>query len=90
LNRPTIQETPDRDEISITPPYFNKLPIQETPDGNQIKTSSESNISPQDPTFIPCFFKIPLIQNKQTPLCHLVSIEIKKHNMFRKSIISLL
>jgi hypothetical protein len=46
LDEPTIQETPDGDEISINPPYFNALPIQETPDGDEIATPSESNISP--------------------------------------------
>jgi hypothetical protein len=46
LNRPTIQETPDRNGIGITPPSFNTLPIQENPDGDEIKTSSESNINP--------------------------------------------
>jgi hypothetical protein len=34
LNEPTIQKTPDDDEISITPPYLNALPIQETPDSD--------------------------------------------------------
>jgi hypothetical protein len=46
LNKPTIQENPDGNEISITPPYFNALPIQETPEGDEIATPSESNISP--------------------------------------------
>jgi hypothetical protein len=41
-----MQETPDGNEISITPPYVNVLPIEETPDGDEITTSSESNISP--------------------------------------------
>jgi hypothetical protein len=45
LNEPTIQETPDGDEISITPPYLNALPIQETPHGNKIAITSEINIS---------------------------------------------
>jgi hypothetical protein len=46
LNEPTIQETPDGNEIIVTPPYFNALPIQENPDGDEIATSSENNISP--------------------------------------------
>jgi hypothetical protein len=46
LNEPTIQETPDNDEISITPPYSNALPFQETPYGDGIATPSESEISP--------------------------------------------
>jgi hypothetical protein len=35
-NEPTIQETPDDDEISRTPPHSNKPHIQESPDGDEI------------------------------------------------------
>jgi hypothetical protein len=36
LNEPTIQETPDGDEISSTSPNLNRPTIQETPDGDEI------------------------------------------------------
>jgi hypothetical protein len=36
LNEPTIQETPDGDEISSTSPNLNIPTIQETPDGDKI------------------------------------------------------
>jgi hypothetical protein len=36
LNKPTIQETPDGDEISSTSPNLNRPTIQETPDGDEI------------------------------------------------------
>jgi hypothetical protein len=36
LNEPTIQETPDGDEISSISPNLNILTIQETPDGDEI------------------------------------------------------
>jgi hypothetical protein len=39
LNAPTIQETPDRDEISSTSPNLNRPTIQETPDGDEISTT---------------------------------------------------
>jgi hypothetical protein len=39
LNEPTIQETPDGDEISSTSPNLNRPTIQETLDGNEISTT---------------------------------------------------
>jgi hypothetical protein len=36
LNEPTIQETPDGDEISSTSPNLNTPTIRETPDGDEI------------------------------------------------------
>jgi hypothetical protein len=36
LNEPTIQETPDGDEISSTSPNSNRPTIQETPDDDEI------------------------------------------------------
>jgi hypothetical protein len=38
LNEPTIQETPDGDEISSTSPNSNRPTIEETPDGDEIST----------------------------------------------------
>jgi hypothetical protein len=39
LNEPTIQETPDEDEISSTSPNFNRPTIQETPNDDEISTT---------------------------------------------------
>jgi hypothetical protein len=36
LNEPTIQDTPDGDEISSTSPNLNRPTIQETPDDHEI------------------------------------------------------
>jgi hypothetical protein len=39
LNEPTIQETPDDNEISSTPPHPNEPTVQESPDDDEISTT---------------------------------------------------